>query len=157
MSGTALTLEVNGAPTRVDVATRVTLLELLRDRLALTGAKRGCDHGVCGACTVLIDGRAVHSCLVLAVLCEGRSVRTIEGLEQDGRLSALQQSFIDHGAVQCGFCVPGMILAAGALLDENPHPTSAEIRHGLGGNLCRCSGYVKMIDAVAAVAAREQR
>jgi aerobic carbon-monoxide dehydrogenase small subunit len=157
MSGIALTLEVNGAPTRVDVATRVTLLELLRDRLALTGAKRGCDHGVCGACTVLIDGRTVHSCLVLAVLCEGRSVRTIEGLEQDGRLSALQQSFIDHGAVQCGFCVPGMILAAGALLDENPHPTNAEIRHGLGGNLCRCSGYVKMIDSVAAVAAREQR
>ncbi len=155
MSGNPLTLEINGASTRVDVATQVTLLELLRDTLGLTGAKRGCNHGVCGACTVLVGGKAVHSCLVLAVLCADESVWTIEGLERDGRLGAVQQSFIDHGAVQCGFCAPGMILAATALLDENPHPSIDEIRAGLGGNLCRCTGYVKMIEAVAAVAIKE--
>jgi carbon-monoxide dehydrogenase small subunit len=154
MSGDPLTLEVNGTRVSADVATRVTLLELLRDTLGLTGAKRGCNHGVCGACTVLLDGKAVQSCLVLAVQCVGRSVLSIEGLGRDGRLSALQQSFIDHGAVQCGFCVPGMILAAVALLDETPQASREEIRAGLGGNLCRCSGYVKMIDAVAAVAAK---
>jgi carbon-monoxide dehydrogenase small subunit len=153
MSGVPLTIEVNGRTANVDLPTRTTLLELLRDRLGLTGAKRGCDMGACGACAVLLDGKVAHSCVMLAALCHGRSVTTIEGLEREGRLSALQQAFIDRGAVQCGFCVPGMILAATALLADNPHPSEDEIRMGLGGNLCRCSGYVKMIAAVASVAA----
>jgi carbon-monoxide dehydrogenase small subunit len=153
MSALPLTFDINGRTTSVGVAARTTLLDLLRDTLGLTGAKRGCNAGACGACAVLLDDRVVQSCLVLAALCEGRSITTIEGLEQDGRLGALQQAFIDHGAVQCGFCVPGMILAATALLRENPHPSPGEIRAGLGGNLCRCSGYVKMLEAVGAVAA----
>jgi aerobic-type carbon monoxide dehydrogenase small subunit (CoxS/CutS family) len=152
MTGVALSLDVNGKATRIDVDARTTLLDLLRDMLGLTGAKRGCNMGACGACAVLLDGKAVHSCLVLAALCEGRAVTSIEGLEREGRLGTLQQAFVDHGAVQCGFCVPGMIIAATALLNEIAHPTTDEIRAGLGGNLCRCSGYVKMVEAVAAVA-----
>jgi carbon-monoxide dehydrogenase small subunit len=152
MSALSFSFDINGRATSVSVAARTTLLDLLRDTLSLTGAKRGCNAGTCGACAVLLDGMLVQSCLVLAALCEGRSITTIEGLEQDSRLDALQQAFIDHGAVQCGFCVPGMILAAKALLGDNPHPSPGEIRAGLGGNLCRCSGYVKMVEAVRAVA-----
>jgi carbon-monoxide dehydrogenase small subunit len=151
MSGVALVLDVNGRTARIEVEARTTLLDLLRDTLGLTGAKRGCNMGACGACAVLLDGKVVHACLVLAALCEGRAVTTIEGLGRDGRLGALQQAFVDHGAVQCGFCVPGMIIAATALLDELAHPTIEQIRANLGGNLCRCSGYVKMIEAVAEV------
>jgi len=153
MSEVAVSLDVNGRPTRASISARATLLDLLRDTLGLTGAKRGCNMGACGACAVLLDGRVVHACLVLAALCDARSVTTIEGLGQDGRLAALQQAFVDHGAVQCGFCIPGMIIAATALLAEIPNPTTEEIRAGLGGNLCRCSGYVKIVEAVAAVAA----
>ena len=133
-----------------------TLLEVLRDELGLTGAKRGCNQGVCGTCTVLIDGRAARSCLALAGLLEGAAVTTVEGLSPPGELSHIQRAFVDTGAIQCGFCMPGMVVAATALLSENPSPTDAEIREGLGGNLCRCSGYVKVIEAVRTAASAAQ-
>jgi carbon-monoxide dehydrogenase small subunit len=129
-----------------------TLAEFLRTRLGLVGTKEGCDTGDCGACTVIFNGKAVNSCLVLAVETEGGNVRTIEGLSSDGELHPLQQAFIDHGTVQCGFCTPGMIMGAKALLDENPNPSQEEIRLGLAGNLCRCTGYVSIINAVTAAA-----
>ena len=143
---------VNGEATEVSVEPFTLLLDALRDELDLTGTKRGCGEGECGACSVLVNGRLVNSCLVLAVECEGAQILTIEGLEQDGKLHPIQDAFIEHGAVQCGFCTPGMILAAFALLEENPAPTEEEIKRGLEGNLCRCTGYRKIIDAVQAMA-----
>jgi aerobic carbon-monoxide dehydrogenase small subunit len=143
---------VNGRRHALDVEPHRTLLEALRDQMGLTGTKECCSEGECGACTVLLDGRAVTSCLVLAVEVQGAEVVTIEGLAADGRLDPLQQSFIDAGAVQCGFCIPGMIMTAKYLLMTNPHPTVDEIQDGLSGNLCRCGGYSRIISAVAAAA-----
>ena len=145
-------MTVNGEPVELAVEPYRTLLDVLRDDLDLTGAKKGCDRGDCGACTVLLDGKPVTSCMMLAVQADGCRITTIEGLRTDGRLHPLQQAFVDHGAVQCGFCTPGMVLAAIALLDENPHPTEGQVREAIAGNLCRCTGYAKIVDAVLAVA-----
>jgi carbon-monoxide dehydrogenase small subunit len=151
-----ITITINGTPRTLDVQTHHTLLETLRDRLNLSGTKECCGEGECGACTVLLNGRAVNACLVLAVECDGEDVVTIEGLGADGRLDAVQQAFVDTGAVQCGFCIPGMIVAARYLLSTNPHPSEDEIKEGLAGNLCRCAGYSRIIGAVALAARREQ-
>ena len=145
-------LRVNGESYEVAVEPRTLLLDVLRERLGLTGAKRACDFGNCGSCTVLMDGKPVLSCLILAVDAQGKEILTVEGMAKDGQLHPLQQAFIDHGAIQCGFCTPGMLLSAKALLDENPRPTEAEIKEALSGNLCRCTGYVKIIEAVEAAA-----
>ena len=144
----AITLVVNGAERSASITPETTLLELLRDHLHLTGAKRGCDVGDCGACTVLVDGRPVNACLMLAVQASGRAVVSIEGLATHSALHPLQQAFEEHAALQCGFCGPGVILSAKALLDENARPSTAEIREALAGHLCRCTGYTKMIEAV---------
>lgn len=141
-------LKVNGKEVQVEAPAGITLLRLLRDYLGLTGTKEGCGEGECGACTVLLDGVAVVSCLLPAAKAEGREVITIEGLAQDQRLHPLQEAFISEGAVQCGFCTPGMILSAKALLDTNPHPTKEEIKEALSGNLCRCTGYSQIVRAV---------
>ncbi|MEJ5197584.1 MAG: (2Fe-2S)-binding protein [Anaerolineae bacterium] len=146
-----ITLVVNGETQELAVEPWWTLLDVLRDELGLTGAKKGCDRGDCGACTVLLDGKPVTSCMMLAVQANGHDILTIEGLSRPGRLHPVQQAFIDHGAIQCGFCSPGMILAAVALLNENPHPTEEEVRSALAGNLCRCTGYAKIVEAVMAV------
>lgn len=147
-----ITLMVNGEPYQVTVEPRMTLLDVLREKLGLTGAKRACDLGNCGSCTVLIDGKPVLSCLTLAVDAQGKDILTVEGLAKDGQLHPLQQAFIDCGAIQCGFCTPGMLLTAKALLDENPHPTEAEVKEAISGNLCRCTGYTKIIEAILKVA-----
>ncbi len=153
MTGQTIQLTVNGKDYNLEVkAGGTTLLDILRDELDLTGAKRGCDRGECGTCTVLIDGRPVRSCLTLAVLADGRDIVTIEGLEKEnGRLDPLQESFIEHGAIQCGFCTPGMILSGKALLEENPDPSEAEVRRSISGNLCRCTGYSKIVEAIMKV------
>ncbi len=143
-----MTLNVNGKARRVQAPADAYLLEVLRDRLALTGAKLGCGMGECGACTVLLDGAAICSCLTLAIEAQGHEITTIEGVAKPGELDPLQDAFAETGGVQCGFCTPGMVLAAKALLNENPTPTEAEIRRGLSGNLCRCTGYGKIIEAV---------
>ena len=143
-----VTLAINGETRSASVPPETTLLRLLREHFILTGAKLGCDVGDCGACTVIMDGQAVNACLVLAGQADGREVLTIEGLATRDRLHPLQHAFEKHAALQCGFCGPGVILAAKALLDENPQPTVPEIRDALAGNLCRCTGYTKMIDAV---------
>lgn len=153
---THVALRVNGEMREATVPPETTLLQLLRVHLNLTGTKLGCDVGDCGACTVIVDGMAVNACLMLAGQADGREVVTIEGLATRDRLHPLQKAFEDHAALQCGFCGPGAILAAKVLLDENPDPTVAEIRDALAGNLCRCTGYTKMIDAVRE-AAREMR
>jgi carbon-monoxide dehydrogenase small subunit len=139
---------VNGESYRIPVEPRKTLLELLREDIGLTGTKEGCSIGVCGACTVLLDGMAVKSCLILAVKANGKKVTTIEGLADGQKLHKIQESFIKRDALQCGFCTPGMIIASKALLDENPHPTEEEIKMGLVGNICRCTGYKNIIEAV---------
>lgn len=141
---------VNGESYEILVRPEQTLLDVLRRELKIMGTKKGCDTGDCGACTVLLDGTAVNSCLVLAVEVDGCQVMTIEGLADGPELHPIQKSFVEHGAIQCGFCTPGMVLAAKALLDENPNPTEEEIKHALAGNLCRCTGYAKIIDAVTA-------
>jgi carbon-monoxide dehydrogenase small subunit len=141
-------LTVNGAARTVEVAASETLLDALRWDLDLTGSKECCAEGECGACTVLIDGRSVNACLVLAVEADGFAVTTVEGLGPGGRLSRLQDAFLEKGAVQCGFCIPGMVMSAQALLEENPHPSETEVREGLAGNLCRCAGYQRIVDAV---------
>lgn len=150
-------LTVNGRPQRLTVEPRELLIDVLRERLGLTGTKRSCDAQVCGACTVLVDGVPVSSCTTLALEAEGRDVLTIEGLADGGRLDPVQAAFVEHGALQCGFCTPGMILAVKALLAERPSPSEAEIRHELHGNLCRCTGYVKILEAVRALARGEHR
>jgi carbon-monoxide dehydrogenase small subunit len=139
---------INGEETEFLCEPRQTLLEVLRDRLNLTGAKEGCGNGNCGACNVILDGVLVNSCLVLAVEAEGRSITTVEGLALPGGLHPLQQSFLEHAALQCGVCTPGFLVAAKALLDRNPHPTEREVRYWLAGNLCRCTGYDKIVRAV---------
>jgi carbon-monoxide dehydrogenase small subunit len=147
-----VTLTVNGDATEVQVGLTDSLLDVVRDRLRLTGAKRGCDQGVCGACTVLVDGKPVRGCLTNAVASEGREITTIEGLAEGILLHPVQQAFVEAGAMQCGFCTPGMVLATAALLDENPSPSREDIVHTLSSNLCRCSGYQIIIDAVVAAA-----
>lgn len=146
-------LDVNHSLYTVAVEDHWTLLDVLRDKLGFTGAKKGCDRGECGACSVLIDGTVVQSCLVLAVQAQGKGIVTIEGLARDGRLDPLQVAFHEAGAIQCGFCTPGMIIAAKALLLRNPHPTEDEIKEAMSGNLCRCTGYVKIVEAVKMAAA----
>ena len=145
-------LHVNGKPRRVVAAADAMLLEVLRDQLALTGAKLGCGMGECGSCTVLLDGQAVCSCLTLAVEAQGHEITTIEGLAPIGELHPVQAALAEAGGVQCGFCTPGMVLAATALLDAEPDPTEADVRRGLSGNLCRCTGYTKIVEAVLAAA-----
>ena len=152
MARISYTLRVNDENYEVFTEPSLTLLEVVRDELRLTGAKEGCGTGDCGACTMLIDGENVTSCLVLAADGQERKITTIEGLAVDGRLHPLQQAFIDHGALQCGFCIPGMIMSGVSLLERNPHPTRDEIRQGIAGNLCRCTGYTKIVDAIEAVA-----
>jgi aerobic carbon-monoxide dehydrogenase small subunit len=149
---TLITCTVNGEERTVLADTRDTLLELLRDRLALTGAKEGCGNGNCGTCTVLIDGAAVCSCLMLAQEAPGHDILTIEGLASGDALHPIQQALVDHGGTQCGFCTPGLVLSAKALLDDIPTPTDAEIRQAIAGNLCRCTGYGKIVDAIATAA-----
>jgi len=139
---------INGEPLEFMADTRDSLLEALRDRIGLTGAKEGCNNGNCGACAVIMDGRLVNSCCVLAAEVEGADITTVEGLEQNGQLSTLQQTFLEDAALQCGICTPGFLVASTALLDFNPHPTEHEIRYWLAGNLCRCTGYDKIIRAV---------
>jgi len=147
-----ISMRVNRSDYAVSVEAHHTLLSVLRDELDITGPKECCGVGECGACTVLLNGRAVNSCLVLAVEANGSEITTIEGLGGEDRLSTMQQAFIDAGAVQCGFCTPGMIMAAQYLIDHNPHPTEEEVRNGLAGNLCRCTGYARIIAAVLTVA-----
>ncbi len=147
-----LAFEVNGEAVLLDVSRDASLLDVLRGDLELTGSKLGCSEGECGACSVILDGRVVNSCLVSAVECAQSHVLTIEGLRNSGRLHPIQQAFVDHGAIQCGFCSPGMIMAAYALLEENPSPGEREIRRAFEGNLCRCTGYLKLIDAVKSLA-----
>ncbi len=148
-----ITIEVNGVPETAEVDVRTTLLRFLRDGLALTGTKEGCNEGECGSCMVLLDSRPVNSCLVLAVEADGAKVTTVEGLSMGGELHPLQKAFLVHTAVQCGFCTPGMIVSAAALLREVPDPTEEEIRSALAGNLCRCTGYRQIVDAVKDAAA----
>jgi aerobic carbon-monoxide dehydrogenase small subunit len=148
---TFLECTVNGEPVEVLVQPYQTLLDVLRDTLGLTGTKEGCGTGDCGACTVHVDGQPVCSCLMLAMQVRGRSVRTIEGLGDFGALHPLQDAFVRHGVPQCGFCIPGVLMSAAALLAENPRPTEEEIRYGIAGNLCRCTGYTKMVAAISEV------
>lgn len=143
---------INGQVRDVIVTPNITLAELLREQLDLTGTKKGCEVGECGSCTVLVDGKPALSCSTLAIAVRDKAILTIEGLAQGTQLHPLQQAFIDHGAIQCGFCTPGAILMAKAMLDENPNPTRDDVKEALGGNLCRCTGYVKIIDAVLAAA-----
>ncbi len=151
-----ITVAVNGGTEYLDVPSNMTLLQMLRERLALTGTKNGCEAGECGACTVLVDGEPVNSCMMLAVEADGREITTVEGLAEDGQLHALQQAFVDHNAVQCGFCTPGMLISAYALLERckrsGANPTDEEIRAALVGNLCRCTGYLRIIQAVQTAA-----
>lgn len=146
-----IALTVNNKDYTLRVPPYLTLLETLRDELSLTGVKCGCDDSNCGACTVLVDGKAVKSCCMLAAQADGKKITTIEGLQEGEKLHPLQQSFIDHFAIQCGFCTPAMILTAKAILDENPDATEKDLREGLHGNICRCTGYTKIIEAIVAV------
>jgi len=153
MTGTlAVTLKVNGVTHTVQVHPMTRLLDLIRDELGLTGTKEGCGEGECGACSVRMNGRLVNSCLVAAAQCQGAEISTIEGLAQGRQLTPLQSAFITHNGTQCGFCTPGMLLAAEDLLHRCPHPDEAAVRWGLAGNVCRCTGYVKIVEAVQAVA-----
>lgn len=147
-----ITFNVNGEPYTIAVKSQHTLLDVLREKLGITSPKRGCENGECGACTVLFDGKPINSCMVLAVEAAGHEIETVEGLARDGELHPLQKAFIEHNAVQCGFCTPGVLMSAKGLLDENPHPNEDEIKHALAGNLCRCTGYVRIVDAVLDVA-----
>lgn len=147
-----ITLTVNGTEETVQVASNTTLLTLLRERLGLTGSKNGCSAGECGACTVLMNDEPVNACLILAVEVDGAEIVTVEGLARDGQLDPLQRSLIEFGAVQCGFCTPGMLITARALLDRNPSPDEGEIKDALRGNLCRCTGYTRIIDAIKVTA-----
>ena len=150
-----LSFVVNGELVTLMVAPSATLLDVLRDDLELTGTKHGCGEGECGACSVLLDGKVVNACLVLALECAGSEVVTVEGLGALGELHPLQKAFVQHGAIQCGFCTPGMIMAGHALLQANPSPTEDDVKRGLEGNLCRCTGYRKIVDAVLSAARQE--
>ena len=152
MSKREIELVVNGRLERAEVSPRRLLADFLRDDLLLTGTKRGCETGVCGACSVLLDGEVVKSCLALAVQVAGREVTTIEGLAPDGELHPVQEAFVEHGGLQCGYCTPGFVMASVALLDEHSNPTEEEVRHGLSGNLCRCTGYVGIVESIMAAA-----
>lgn len=148
---------INGEQRELAVAPNRSLLDVLRNGAGLSGAKKGCDVGECGSCTVLMDGRPVNSCLVLALEAQDSEITTVEGLQDDaGGLHPLQQAFIDHGAVQCGFCTPGLLVEAKALLDENPQPTESEIRFAIAGNMCRCTGYAKVVKAITAASRLEE-
>ncbi len=149
-----ITVSVNGGKEYLDVPSNMTLLQMLREKLALTGTKNGCTAGECGACTVLIDGEPVNSCMMLAVEVDGCEIITVEGLAREERLSLLQEAFVEHNAVQCGFCTPGVLISAHALLERNPHPTDQEVREALVGNLCRCTGYLRIVQAIQAAAAQ---
>ncbi|MDP6560690.1 MAG: (2Fe-2S)-binding protein [Candidatus Binatia bacterium] len=146
-----ISLTVNGKSCNLEVDSQRTLLDVLRRDLALTGTKEGCGMGDCGTCTVLLNGKPINSCLTLAVEADGQKIETIEGVASDGKLHPIQQAFIDHGGVQCGFCTPGMILSAKALLENNPRPTELEVRTAIAGNLCRCTGYDKIVKAIMSV------
>ena len=147
---TAITLNVNGEIHEVLVSENQTLLETLREQLGLTGSKRGCDMGTCGACTVLIDGKPSLSCITLTVRAQNKSIMTIEGLAQNGQLHPLQKAAVQYGAIQCGFCTPGWLMSAKALLDRNSSPTEMDVRRAISGNLCRCTGYVKIVESILA-------
>ncbi len=149
-----ITVSVNGGKEYLDVPSNMTLLQMLREKLALTGTKNGCTAGECGACTVLIDGEPVNSCMMLAVEVDGCEIITVEGLAREEQLSLLQEAFVEHNAVQCGFCTPGVLISAHALLERNPHPTDQEVREALVGNLCRCTGYLRIVQAIQAAAAQ---
>jgi aerobic carbon-monoxide dehydrogenase small subunit len=146
-----VSITVNGSDELLEVPSNMTLLQMLREKLGLTGTKNGCSAGECGACTVILNGEPVNSCMVLAVECQDAHVLTVEGLAHEASLDAIQQAFINHGGVQCGFCTPGMLMSARALLDRNPRPSESEIREALVGNLCRCTGYLSILDAVKEV------
>lgn len=148
MSQHPITLTVNDEVVAVTVPSRRLLADLLRDELGLTGTKRGCETGVCGACSVLLDGKVVKSCLSLAVQAQGKSITTIEGLARGATLHPLQESFMQCGGLQCGYCTPGMVMSACAMLKDNPRPTADEVRHGLNGNLCRCTGYTQIVESI---------
>ncbi len=148
----AATLTVNGVVYPVEIHPHATLLQVVREEIGLTGSKEGCDDSECGACMVLLDGKPVNSCSYLALQAQGKEVTTVEGLAEDGELSPLQRAFLEHGGVQCGFCTPGMLISATALLRENPHPAEEEVRIALSGNLCRCTGYEGIVRAVLAAA-----
>ncbi|WP_338664554.1 (2Fe-2S)-binding protein [Pararoseomonas sp. SCSIO 73927] len=152
MSRIAIEVTVNGQPHRMEVPARRLLADFIRDDLFLTGTKRGCETGVCGACSVLLDGEVVKSCLSLAAQADGHEITTVEGLCVDGVLHPLQEAFAEHGGFQCGYCTPGFLMAAIAILNEVPDPTEAEVRAGLGGNLCRCTGYVGIVESIMAAA-----
>ena len=152
MERLSLTLRVNGREDNLEVPHQKTLLEVVREDLGLTGAKEGCEDGTCGTCTVLLDGHAVRSCLLLAAEAQGHEITTIEGLSDGQQLHRIQEAFVNVGGIQCGFCTPGMILAAKALLETNPSPTEGEVREAISGNLCRCSGYAKIVESVLAAA-----
>ncbi len=147
-----VSMNVNGQAMAVDVPGGERLLDTIRERLCLTGTKEGCGVGECGACTVIVNGRGVNSCLVLTAQCDGAEIITVEGLAKDGEMHPLQRAFIEHGAVQCGFCTPGMLMSAKALLEANPHPGRDEIRQAIAGNLCRCTGYEQIVQAIESVA-----
>jgi carbon-monoxide dehydrogenase small subunit len=154
MSKLKIELTINGKKKEVEITTSTRLLDLIRDDLHLTGTKEGCGKGECGACTVIMNGALAASCLVLALQADGADITTIEGIGNDKCLDPIQEAFIETGAVQCGFCIPGMILAAKKLLEENPHPDEEEIKRGISGNLCRCTGYQKIVDAIKLAANR---
>ncbi len=149
-------IKVNGVMHGIDVQPWDTLLDVIRDKLGLTGTKEGCGLGECGACTVIMNGKTVNSCLVLAVEADGKQITTIEGLAEGNKLHPIQQAFIDLGGLQCGFCTPGMIISAKAMLDENPNPTEEEIRRGISGNFCRCTGYTKIIQSIQAAVPKKE-
>jgi len=149
-----LTLKVNGEVYDLEVPANWTLLDVIREECGLTGTKQGCGNGECGACTVLLDGEPVNSCLVLALQADGKRVTTIEGLSKKGKMHPIQEAFIAHGAIQCGFCTPGMVLSTKALLDKKPRPKELEIREALAGNLCRCTGYQKIVEAIQSLASK---
>ena len=157
MSATVdISFKLNGVERRVTVPAQMNALDMLRDRIGLTGTKYACGEGECGACTIEVDGMTINSCLMYAVDCDGRELRTIEGLKTAGKLHPMQQAFVDHGAIQCGFCMPGMIMQANYLVEENPGITRKQMRRGLEGNICRCTGYTKVLDAIAAAAIKNQ-
>ena len=156
MSTHKINVKINGGLEQVEVPSNMTLLSMLREKLAMTGTKNGCAAGECGACTILMNGEPVNSCMVLAVEADGAELITVEGLAHEGELEVIQQTIIDKGGVQCGFCTPGVLISAKALLMRNPNPSEAEIREALVGNLCRCTGYVRIIEAVQAAAGQQK-